>query len=449
MKWPRSRLVALVAAGLAAVLVGPVPVQAGAAQGSDVINVTLVPMDGTEFVVGSRTYGGPLTVTWHRDGLSVVESVTLDDYLAGIKEVPLSWPIETLKAQSVAARTYLAWTLDRGRSSDGRTYDFDICATTQCQVYAGTGVVRDADGERWLDAIAATQNEILIYQGEPAQALYSSSAGSRTRSVQDIWAGTGKPYLTAVDSPEAGVTPYEAWEITLDLEAMRRIFAVAGIAIGADVRAVTVSKPAEGSGPSALLIDTEIGRTSIPATTVRTRINQFGPLLYPGVLPAKRPDGRLWPQAFLSYTFDVEWMPGDPIRLRGPLPVDDLPSAGTITFRGEGWGHGVGMSQWGAKAMADTGATYDEILSHYYTGLEPADGGRAIPEVVKVGLGWGRSIATVAATGAFELRINGVPAGEYGVGAWSFRTVGDGIVLLAPNDQRDAIRWVGSRPWPR
>lgn len=434
---------------LVASMMIPAPASAERVHQSDAVEVTLIPAAGSEFVVGSRTYGGSLTIAWHRDGLSIVELVSLDDYLAGIQEVPLSWPSETLKAQAVAARTYLAWTLQRGRSGDGQTYDFDICATTQCQVYAGTGVVREPDGSRWLRAVADTENEILLYQDEPAQALYSSSAGSRTRSVQDIWAGTGKPYLTAVDSPEFGVTPYESWAITLDLEALRRIFAAAGITIGSDVREVTMDKTVDGGGPSSLLIDTEVGRTAIPATTVRTRINEYGPLLYPGVLPANRPDGRLWPQAFLSYTFDVDWEPGSPFRSTGPLPIEDLPSSGTITFHGEGWGHGVGMSQWGAKAMADSGATYDQILSHYYTGLAPTDGGTAVPAVVRVGLGWGSSFAPVTATGPFELRINGVPAGEYDAGAWAFRTSGDGIAILAPSDQRDAIRWVGSRPWPR
>lgn len=425
------------------------PGAAGAQPGSDVIEVTLHPEPGTEFIVGSRTYGGTLEIAWHRDGLAVVESLAIDDYLAGIREVPLSWPMEALKAQAVAARTYLAWTLDRGRSSDGRTYDFDICATTQCQVYAGTGVVRQADGGRWLGAIAETSNEILLYEGAPAQTLYSSSAGSRTRSVQDIWPGTGKPYLTAVDSPEAGVTPYESWRITLEVEVLRRIFAAAGITIGSEISAVEVNRQPDGAGPSSLVIDSEIGRVSVPATTVRTRINQYGPLLYPGVLPANRPSGTPWPQAFLSYTFDVEWTPGPAAGFPSALPSEDLPSRGSVTFVGEGWGHGVGMSQWGAKAMADDGVDYHRILSHYYTGLAPRDGTGVLPDQVAVGLGWGWSFATVAATGPFELRINGVPAGEYGVGAWSFRNAGDGIAVLSPDELRDATRWIGARPWPR
>ncbi len=441
------RAFAAIAALLAALTLSwPAPV---AAQTADVVRIELVPAPGTEFGIDGRTYGGTLSLTWHRNGLALVEEVTLDSYLAGIREVPLSWPMETLKAQAVAARTYLAWTLDRGRSTDGETYGFDICATTQCQVYAGTGVVREADGPRWLEAIAATQNEILLYGGAPAQTLYSSSAGSRTRAVQDIWAGEGKPYLVAVDSPEAGVTPYESWEITVDVEAMRRIFARGGIFIGSDVRSVILDRPPEGAGPSAVVVESDTGRVAIPATTVRARFNQYGPLLYPGALPAVRPTGGRWPQAFLSYTFDVAFEPAPDARPRGPLPSADLPGRGSVTFRGEGWGHGVGMSQWGAEAMGERGSRYDEILAHYYSGLVPQDGGGVVPETVRVGLRWGAAVVTASATGLFELRVNGLPSGVYGRGEWSFALRRGGVSLIPPESVRNDLAWVRERPWPR
>lgn len=442
--FPRIGAIAVLSLAL-----GALPAAPAHPQTTDVIRVELVPAPGTEFAVDGRTYGGTLSLSWHRNGLALVEDVALDDYLAGIREVPLSWPMETLEAQAVAARTYLAWTLSRGRSADGRTYGFDICATTQCQVYAGTGVVRDPDGERWLDAIAATQNEILVYGGEPAQTLYSSSAGSRTRPVQDIWGGEGKPYLVAVDSPEAGVTPFESWTLTVDMEVMRRIFAAGGIFIGSDVRSIELDQPPEGQGPSSVVVESDTGRVAIPATTVRARFNNSGPRLYPGLFPALRPDGRRWPQAFLSYTFDVAFEPGTDTARTGPLPPEDLPGVGTVTFTGEGWGHGVGMSQWGAKAMGDRGSTYAEILGHYYGGLTPRDGGAAIPETVRVGLRWGAALIAAGATGIFELRVNGIPAGVYGPGEWSFRLHLGGIEIIPPASVRDDLAWVRERPWPR
>lgn len=439
----------LAAAVLFVVVPGVLPVPTAVAQTTDAVRIELAPAPGTEFDVNGRTYGGTLSLTWHRNGLALVEDVALDDYLAGIREVPLSWPMETLKAQAVAARTYLVWTLSRGRSASGGTYGFDICATTQCQVYAGTGVVREPDGSRWLDAIAATRNEILIHQGAPAQTLYSSSAGSRTRPVQDIWGGDARPYLVAVDSPEAGVTPYESWTLTVTVEVMRRIFAAGGIFIGPRVRSVVLDRPAEGAGPTAVVVESDTGRVSIPATTLRARFNQFGPLLYPGLFPARRPDGGRWPQAFLSYTFDLAFEPGTALGPVGPLPPEDLPGAGTVVFTGEGWGHGVGMSQWGAKAMGDRGAAYAEILGHYYGGLVPREGGAAIPESVRVGLQWGAPFITANASGLFELRVNGLPAGVYGRGDWSFGIAGGSIEIIPPLSVRNGLAWIRERPRPR
>jgi stage II sporulation protein D len=418
------------------------------AQREDPVRFDLVPEEGTEFVFGDRRYGGTMSVTWHVDGLAVIEEVPLDGYLAGIREVPLSWPIETLRAQAVAARTYLAWTLDRGRSADGVRYDFDICATTQCQVYAGTDVVRAPDGARWLQAIESTPNEILVFDGAPAQTLYSSSAGSRTRPVQDIWGNESKPYLVAVDSPEAGFTPYERWVVTLGVDELRRIFAAAGIRIGPGVRDISVSRPAEGGGPSYLVVDSDAGRTSIPATDVRTDMNIFGPVLYPGLLPARRPSGSRWPQAILSYTFDVEFDAGPQVTFPEGLPPSDLPSLASVTFVGEGWGHGVGMSQWGAMAMGEGGAGYATILGHYYGGLQPVDAGTAAPATVRVGLAWGLSATSLDATGQFELRANGTSIGGYGPGEWLFRLGAGGIGLLPP-EVHAAASLAASRLWPR
>lgn len=443
----RRRPLAIVIITLAVLLL-PIATPASA-QTSDVVSIDLVPEDGTEFTFDGRTYGGTVSLGWHRNGLAVVEAVGLDGYLSGVREVPLSWPEETLKAQAVAARSYLAWTLTRGRSRDGATYDFDICATTQCQVYAGTGTVQGPDGERWLEAIAATARQILMADDEPAQTLYSSSAGSRTRANQDIWGGEPKPYLQPIDSPEAGVTPYERWEISVEVEAMRRIFARAGISIGSLVSAIYVEGPGEGNGPRRLVIESDLGRTVIAATTVRHRFNQFGPVLYPGALPAERPAGGRWPQAFLSYSFDVRFDPGTATPRTAPLPPEDLPSPGAVTFVGEGWGHGVGMSQWGAKAMGDEGATYAEILGHYYGGLAPVDGGSAVPGEVRVGLDWGRGDVSIRAGGPFELRANGVPVARVEEGTWRFRLARGSIIVVPPGQSGVFGLLVSRRPWPR
>ncbi len=448
----RSVTGALAVVMLAAMVhpVAAVERQRGAvAAGNDIESVMLIPELGATIGLGRWEYGGSIEITAHRDGLAVIETVTIDDYLAGVREVPLSWPAETLKAQVVAARTYLAWTLERGRSSGGEQYDYDICATTACQVYAGTSVVGERDGARWLDAIAATGAEVLLWDGKPAQTLYSSSAGSRTRAVEDVFGGVAKPYLRPVESPEAGVTPYEAWAFTLDVEAFRRILGRAGYEIGADVFSIEVDRPGEGGGPATMIVTSDSGRIGVPVHDVRWLFNDIGPRLYPGLLPAPSPHGGRWPQTVLSYTFHIEHEPGRARPAPPHLPPEDVPAGGTVTFRGEGWGHGVGMSQWGAKALGDRGAGYEDILAHYYSGLRPHDGTALLPDTVRVGLVTGATDVTVQLNGDVEIRINGVPVGVAGAGEWSFLAQGDSVGVVVPIAHTALGERIAARPWPR
>lgn len=407
-------------------------------------SATLVPDEGSTFTIDGRRYTGSIDVSAGADGLAVVEEVALDEYLAGIREVPFSWPEEALAAQAVAARTYLAWTLARGRSSDGERYDFDICATTNCQVYAGSGETGVPDHDRWRSAVNRTAGQILIHDGEPAQALYSSSAGSRTRAIQDVWGATPKPYLQPVDSPEAGVTPYASWRVVLPLVGFVRIMRAGGERIGNDVITIEIEAPVEGGGPAHLVTRSDRGVSTVPVTRVRSIFNDHGPNLYPELLPASNGQGGTWPQAILSYRFDVDlegagfsslpyWL----------LRSEDLPPPGKVTFTGEGWGHGVGMSQWGAMAMAGNGVGYQGILGHYYSGLEPADGDAWIPETVRVGLDWGSRWVEVRAEGEFELRAEGEPAQSLPAGDWAFLDHGGAIRVVPP--QAVAALWRASR----
>jgi len=413
-------------------------------------NFELVPLPGTSLELGRGGYVGPIEVVAADDGLGVVETRTLDDYLTGLREVPATWPPEALAAQAVAARTFAVWSIERGRTTAGRIYGYDICATSACQVYRGSAIADDPAAAPWVDAVYRTSNEILIHDGAPAHTFYSSSAGSRTRPVQDIWGGAAAPYLVAVDSPEAGTTPYEEWTVELPAQIFTRILVAAGLNPGAGIADVSVDRPPEGSGTSAVVVSTEAGNTRIGVGSFRTLLNRYGARLYPGLLPAPRPDGRRWPQAILSYTFDTEWEPGG-IEIREELarflPAADRPRPGIVRITGEGWGHGVGMSQWGAKAMSDDGASYREILGHYYNGLQPIS--RELPEQVRIGLVQDAAEVTIVATGPFELKGNGTSLGVMPPGTWIFRHTAGGVGIAPPEDV--AARGVGilGRKWPR
>ncbi len=398
----------------------------------DTGSISLVPAPGTEFVVDDDRYRGRLDVTAHDDGLSLVEQVPLDGYLAGIAEVPFSWPQETLRAQAVAARTYLAWTLAGGRSGSGAAYGFDICATDQCQVYAGAGLVDQPDGERWMEAVDATAGQILLFDGAPALALYSSSAGSRTRPVQDIFGGDPKPYLVGAPSPEAEVTPFARWEVSVELGQFRAILAATGYPIGGRVDDITVATPPIGEGTASVVVASgvvgSLDRVVIPVAEIRRGFNRYGPALFPWALPAPRADGLPLPQAIPSYTFTIHYIP-PPVRgLPRRLPADDLEGVGRVTFVGEGWGHSVGMSQYGAYALGLRGETAAGILAHFYNGLVPQDGARFVPDQVRVGLDWGEDMLHVVATGPFQASGVTLDAGD-----WQL-TDQAGLVRLRPAD---------------
>lgn len=413
--------------------------------------VELIPVEGTTLRSGRGGFVGPLELVAAGSGLGLIESQSLDTYLTGLREVPPSWPPEALAAQAVAARTFAVWSMARGRSGTGRVFGYDICATSACQVYRGSAVAADPAVAPWVEAVQRTANEILIYEGAPAHTFYSSSAGSRTKPVQDVWGGGGVPYLVAVDSPESGVTPYENWHVELSAAMFSQILRNAGIDVPGTILELFVDSPPEGAGTSDVIVGTAAGRTRIGVRRFRAIFNRHGPELYPGALPASRPDGRRWPQAVLSYTFDARWNSASgsvPERISSILPATDQPQPGTVEIVGEGWGHGVGMSQWGAKAMSDRGATYAEILGHYYGGLQPT--ATELPELVRIGLAADVAALTVEASGPFELRANGFSLGTMPAGSWTFRRVGGGIAVVPPADvvARGGVA-VLPRKWPR
>lgn len=393
-------------------------------------SVVLVPADGTTLEMGRGGYEGTLEIGAYSAGLAAVESTTIDRYLLGISEVPSSWPAPALAAQAVAARTYLAWTLLRGRSINGTKYGYDICASQYCQVYRGP---RGAAAS-WAAAVVDTGGEILVHDDKPAQALYSASAGARTRSVQDIWGGASIPYLQAVESPELQYTPYERWEVEIVEDAFSRVFARGGYNFGSAVTDVKLRSPGEGNGPESVEVHTDQGVTVIPVTRFRAIFNVHGPDLYPGQMPAARPTGGRWPQTILSYTFGVGYEPAH--RPNHPLlPVSDAGAPGTLTVVGEGWGHGVGMSQWGAMAMATAGESYESILDLYY-GLPPRDGGALLPETVRVGLEVERAQIDVVADGSFTLTAPGFDPVTLRAGEWTFRRSGQGLVIVGRGTTR-------------
>lgn len=387
--------------------------------------VVFEPIDGARITSGDRVHAGTMTIAAHSGGLALVEETTVDDYLLGIREVPFSWHQEALAAQVVAARTYLAWTLDRGRSPNGRAFDYDICATTACQVYAGVGGLAGAEGQRWVEAVDRTSGEVLMSGDSPVQALYSSTSDGRTRNVEDVFPGASPdPNLRAVPSP-GETSPFVMWDFVLTREQAEAMLAHAGLVEGAlvDVRS---RRTADGAGPWTITVQGTEGAREMDTWTLRTRLNRAAADLYPDAFPAYRPGStRRYPQTIMSpnYTIRSELIYVAPVS--GPPQFQQR-----FRVQGGGWGHLVGMSQYGAEAMANEGASYTDIVSHYYGGASPT-ATAPLPDRVRVGLGTELREIEIIPDGVMRVIVDGddVSPGEFG--SWSV-SWDDGVVIVDP-----------------
>lgn len=245
------------------------------------------------------------------------ETMTLQDYLVGVLmgEMPASYPLEALKAQAVAARTYTL-----RRMEQGGTLSDDPAV---CQAYIPVSQAQDKWGEDWetyleklRQAVQETDGQVLTYDGELIAATYFSCSGGRTESAQAVWGGA-VPYLVSVDSP--GEEDASSFSSTVTVDKADFMDALGVDSVG--VSAVTYT---DGGGVDTITIG---GKTF---TGVELR-QQFS-------LKSTR------------FTMEV--------------------AADTVTFSVQGYGHRVGLSQNGARVMAENGSTYDEILLWYYTGVE-------------------------------------------------------------------------------
>ncbi len=264
-------------------------------------------------------------------GDGTVETLTLSSYLWGVvaAEMPASFQIEALKAQAVAARTYCLY--QRGGAKDKHP-GADVCTDyTCCQAYltreqamAGWGEEARRYADKITQAVGDTDGLLCLYDGAPIDAVFFSSSGGRTSDAVAVW-GTDVPYLTAVDSPEGEEVP--GWQTVVTFapaEFTARFQASYPEADFSDDPAGWFSDlEADDSG----MVETvTIGGVAITGAQARSI---FG---------------------LRSAHFTA------------------VATVDTVTFWVIGYGHGVGMSQYGANAMAGEGKNFQDILEWYYTG---------------------------------------------------------------------------------
>ena len=302
--------------------------------------------------------------------LFVINILPFEDYLKGIAEVPRTWPMEALKAQVVAARSYALAHLERP-GSEGARLGYQICATTACQVYLGLGIGNGPYGGRWRNAVSQTTGQVLLYAGRPADTLYSSTSNGHTIGNDQVFGSSPLPYLRPVMERDDGGSPLAHWKTRISHADVGRFLRAAGDWSSKPVSRVTRngdSMIVRGGGAS----------TSLSVTQFRSDINAWAHCLAPAVYPTVDSDGRL-PQTIPSKWFTTSTV------------------GKAVVLKGRGWGHGVGMIQWGAEGKAGRGLSYRDILAYYYGGLRPQPFSE--PEQIKVGVAVGLRSVLIEGTG--------------------------------------------------
>lgn len=267
-----------------------------------------------------RSYRGSLLLTSASNSLQIINTVDLEEYVAAVVATEYSLDdLEGTKAMAVVARTYAVRGMGDPRSAWAHDDD------EGSQVYRGSGAVTQV--ARF--AAEETRGEILTWHGEPIEAVYSSSSGGHTASNEDVWNSSPVPYLRGRKDPWDREAPHHEWSWSVEREALDRV-----IENRFDVRprSIDVRDRSRDGRAARIRIDARRGDdVNVPGGTFRSAVvAAFGV------------------RSLRSTFFNVE-KKGD-----------------QYVFEGHGYGHGVGLSQWGAHGMSLAGRSYREILEFYY-----------------------------------------------------------------------------------
>lgn len=270
-----------------------------------------------EVEVGSGLYYGRIEIRVKDNGLVVLNRLPLETYLLGIvgSEMPSSWPAEALKAQAVAARTYALQRVMMARSANQA---HDLADTVISQVYRGAANIAPSV----IKAVKSTEGEVLAHNRMLVEALFHSTCGGSTLSSKAYFGGE-RAYLVARGCTWCKDSNRYRWKVRFPLGEVEKSLLKSKL-IRRPLRSV------KGKGAQLEVLHGP-GKSKISARKIRRSIG--------------------WARIY-SERFEVNT------------------SGGFVEFTGMGFGHGVGLCQWGARGMAEEGRNYRQILEYYYTGAQ-------------------------------------------------------------------------------
>ncbi|MBI2553539.1 MAG: SpoIID/LytB domain-containing protein [Candidatus Rokubacteria bacterium] len=290
-------------------------------EGRRVAGARLSPSATGTLRLNGREYPGWFEVLRNGDGLVVVNELPFEHYLAGALKAEASdrWPLEMLKAQAVVARTYAAYHRWLNAAKP-----FHILASSANQQYAG----KVAEGSPVWEAVRVTEGQVLTLEGRVFPAFYHTDSGGHTEDPRLVFAARNMPALRAVRSEFSGDSPYFVWNLDIPIGQLTELLRKGGVSVGTVVRLEVLER-----SPSLRVL-----RLTVHGTrgTVQLSGSDFRRIVGYDTLKS----------TLFAVAVDGQY----------------------ARFAGRGYGHGVGMDQWGAKAMGEQGYRAYQILEYYYPG---------------------------------------------------------------------------------
>ncbi len=284
--------------------------------------IIIVPVDGDVAIDERKFNGGMQFIKKQNNHIAAINYINLEDYIKGVlyHEVSHYWPPEALKAQAVISRTFALHQMQVNSA-----LNYDVTSDVYSQIYGG----KISERYRTNKAVDDTQNLVLTYQGKILPAYFHATCAGHTEDVSLLWDVRSLP-LKGVVCGFCKDSPHFSWHAAFSQSAIKEKLSQAGYKIDA-VKDIAIN----GRDGSARI-------TSLKISGNKEELN----------IPAKDFRNIMGPDIIRSTNFSV-----------------DVNKDG-VAFEGFGWGHGVGLCQWGAYFMAKEGRSYKEILKHYYPGSD-------------------------------------------------------------------------------
>ena len=282
--------------------------------------------DGRGIWVGQKRYSGILNLLVLDSEILVINILGIEKYLSSVvgSEMPAKWPLEALKAQAIASRTYAL------KQKGNPIYDID--STQKNQVYNGL----ESRTYKTARAVRSTRSLVLTYKNKLINALFHSSSGGMTENSQDVWKNE-YPYLSSVKDFDRN-NPKLKWQKKFSSGELQKLFPEIG-----GIKKIEILNITNTGRVKNVKIFGKYGSDQISGVDIRKRMNLKS--------------------TFMRFKFieDKKYISDN--------DNSNIPIEKTLIVFGQGSGHGVGMSQWGARYMASKGQKAERILKHFYKGV--------------------------------------------------------------------------------